>query len=230
MKNCSVPSKSFLTMLPLDLHSVILSFVENDKEFINAATALGRPDLVSLFEDLSVKCKTHITASSVIVEDLPFAFCQIALRLSALSKKKLVIKLASLDHVHLFHGKPCEIVLELQSCSFEDLAEAMMHSNNRLVSLNLVDNHIRHEGAKSLAEAMMHENNHLTCLDSMNNKIRDEGVKSIAEALTHENNHLTSLNLAFNEIGVEGAKSLAEAMMHENNHLTSLYLEYNRIG
>ena len=90
--------------------------------------------------------------------------------------------------------------------------------------LNLGENRIDPEGARSLADALK-VNASLTTLDISNNKIADEGVKPICEALK-ENKTLTSLDLnartvSGGEIGPQGAKYIAE-MLSVNASLTQV--------
>ena len=105
-----------------------------------------------------------------------------------------------------------------------------MNENNKVTTLDLSDNDIDDDGARSLSIALMNEKNKLITLDFYDNNIGDEGVKSLSTALMNGNNKVTTLKLSWNRIGDDGARFLSTALMNENNKLTTLDLNLNNIG
>ena len=73
--------------------------------------------------------------------------------------------------------------------------------NRSLKEINLRDNEVGADGAKSLAEALL-ANKTLKALDLYNNRIGDEGAKELAKALT-ENASPKEMAKALKENNIE---------------------------
>jgi len=106
------------------------------------------------------------------------------------------------------------------------LAETL-EINSTLVFLDLRDNKIGSDGAKSLAEALQ-KNSTLVNIDLRWNNINDEGSVRLFGSLKR-NSTLTSVDLRHNNIGPEGARRLAETLQ-TNFTLTSIDLHKNEIS
>eukprot|EP01120_Amphizonella_sp_Union-15-10_P004305 TRINITY_DN14935_c0_g1_i1.p1 TRINITY_DN14935_c0_g1~~TRINITY_DN14935_c0_g1_i1.p1 ORF type:complete len:523 (+),score=103.03 TRINITY_DN14935_c0_g1_i1:85-1653(+) len=106
------------------------------------------------------------------------------------------------------------------------LAEGIK-SNKSLVSLNLLINHLGHEGIKIISESIAHHPN-LKQLDLGCNNIGSDGCKALGDSLS-QNKSLKTLSLYNNNIGPEGVKYLLYSLAF-NKTLTHLYLGANNLG
>ena len=95
--------------------------------------------------------------------------------------------------------------------------------------LNLHDNRIGSEGAKSLADALK-VNASLTSVDLSRNSVKDVDVSAICEAVQRNKEcKLAALNLMNIGIGPDGAKAVA-ALCSVSASLTQLDLSGNELG
>ena len=72
--------------------------------------------------------------------------------------------------------------------------------------LDLRNGNIGDDGARALSTALIHENNKVITLNLSLYNVGDEGVKYLSTALMNKNNKLITLNLPYNNIGDDGAR------------------------
>ena len=103
----------------------------------------------------------------------------------------------------------------------------LLKINQRLSSINLVNNRVGADGAAHISEALK-TNRSVTSLNLAGNLLRPEGIKCISEALM-ENESLTELNLSMNELMVSGMGHITQALK-TNWALMDLDICRNDIG
>eukprot|EP01012_Entosiphon_sulcatum_P022442 TRINITY_DN2739_c1_g1_i1.p1 TRINITY_DN2739_c1_g1~~TRINITY_DN2739_c1_g1_i1.p1 ORF type:complete len:431 (+),score=63.37 TRINITY_DN2739_c1_g1_i1:25-1293(+) len=123
-------------------------------------------------------------------------------------------------------------VLDLAHNAIEDagvraLATLLTRKKEILKELNLCDNNIRTDGAKSLGRCLA-INTTITSLNLRLNRLGDDGGRAIFDGLA-ENHTLLDLNLANNELGPAAAKSLSD-VLRTNTTLTKLDITGNQLG
>eukprot|EP00933_Yihiella_yeosuensis_P054681 TRINITY_DN5319_c3_g1_i1.p1 TRINITY_DN5319_c3_g1~~TRINITY_DN5319_c3_g1_i1.p1 ORF type:complete len:371 (+),score=99.72 TRINITY_DN5319_c3_g1_i1:178-1290(+) len=108
------------------------------------------------------------------------------------------------------------------------IAEALQEGA-RVEELNLQDNGLGQDGAKSIADAIGTEGSFLRSLNLWHNAMEDAGILLIAESL-QKNGKLEVLNLGFNSFTDEAADALADALEKRGQRLRELNVEFNEIG
>ena len=104
----------------------------------------------------------------------------------------------------------------------------ILRKNNTVTKLNLSQNRITANGAKSISKCI-NCNSALKEIDVSKNKISNFGLIKMAAAMKR-NKTLQSLNVSFNNISDDGAIAISECLKNSNNILQALNLSHNKIS
>eukprot|EP01006_Ploeotia_vitrea_P066755 TRINITY_DN95620_c0_g1_i1.p1 TRINITY_DN95620_c0_g1~~TRINITY_DN95620_c0_g1_i1.p1 ORF type:complete len:451 (-),score=38.13 TRINITY_DN95620_c0_g1_i1:120-1472(-) len=126
----------------------------------------------------------------------------------------------TITHLDLSHNK-------IDDGGIKALATLLIRKKQTIVSLNLADNNMRCEGAKSLGRNLK-GNTTLTDLNIRLNRIGDDGGKFFLDGIK-ENTALQEVNMSSNDLGAEFVKTLAE-LLRTNTTLTKLDITANSYG
>ena len=113
-----------------------------------------------------------------------------------------IIKEENLD-IEFEIGENNEVRFKEAKEKIDQIIKIITHPNNKVNNIDLWDNDLGPEGAKSIAEALSNPNNKVNNIDLGYNKLGPEGAKSIAEALSNPNNKVNNINLWDNKLGPE---------------------------
>ena len=103
--------------------------------------------------------------------------------------------------------------------------QSLKDKDPNLTKLNISNNNIGDEEAKTIAEALGEGGNTtLTSLDISDNDIQDDGITYIAEALCKDNKTLTELNISYNYLGSKGLAALTN-VLEKNKSLRKLNIK-----
>ena len=135
-----------------------------------------------------------------------------------------------------FLDKPTKLTeIDLKARNISDgeiqaLLEAMKKGNgNKIVTLNLINNHIRSSGALALADIVRCHPS-LTKIQLQKNDIGSTGSIAIANALVDDRCVLKRLHMKACNIGSLGASAISVALEREGCSLEDLRVEQNDIG
>lgn len=105
-----------------------------------------------------------------------------------------------------------------------------LKKNTTLKCLNLFNNRIGYDGAKSLAENVLAVHPTLECLEVGHNRIRNKGLKSITDAIiSNKKSALIILGLRFNFINNIGATYLFNKITAAKTKIEEIFLKNNLI-
>lgn len=110
-----------------------------------------------------------------------------------------------------------------------ELAVALK-GNKSLRFLNLFNNKIGYDGAKSVAHNIVFNHPTLECLELGHNRIRDKGLKEITDAIVaNKHSALKILGLRFNYITNVGATYLYNKLTSNKTKVEEIFLRNNLI-
>lgn len=107
---------------------------------------------------------------------------------------------------------------------------AALKGNKSLRFLNLFNNKIGYDGAKSVAHSIVFNHPTLECLELGHNRIRDKGLKEITDAIiANKHSALKILGLRFNYITNVGATYLYNKLTSNKTKVEEIFLRNNLI-